>query len=90
MEKEQVLAIVEKYRKMSHNYSFFGEDKCFEFEQYADIIEENIDIFIEDDYCETEEDVVVFAKETYSLGVDHYDREDYINMGMLDEPYDEQ
>ena len=89
MEKEQVLAIVEKYRKMSHNYSFFGEDKCFEFEQYADIIEENIDIFIEDDYCETEEDVVVFAKETYSLGVDHYDREDYINMGLLDDPFDE-
>ena len=89
MEKEQVLAIVEKYRKMSHNYSFFGEDKCFEFEQYADIIEENIDIFIEDDYCETEEDVVVFAKETYRIGINHYDREDYINMGLLDEPYDE-
>ena len=88
MEKEQVLAIVEKYRKMSHNYSFFGEDKCFEFEQYADIIEENIDIFIEDDYA-TEQDIVEFAKETYRIGINHYDREDYINMGLLDDPFDE-
>lgn len=46
-------------------------------------------LLIKYDYCETEEDVVVFAKETYSLGVDHYDREDYINMGLLDDPYDE-
>ena len=89
MEKEEIIAIVEKYRKMSHNYSFFGEDKCALFEQYADIIEEDIDILIEDDYCETEKDVVDYAKETYRLGVDHYDKEDYINMGMLDEPYDE-
>ena len=28
MEKEEIIAIVDKYRKMSHNYSFFGEDKC--------------------------------------------------------------
>lgn len=89
MEKEQVLAIVDKYRKMSHNYSFFGEDKCFEFEQIADIIEEEINLLIEDDYCETEQDIVEFAKETLSLGQDHYDREDYINMGLLEDPYDE-
>ena len=89
MEKEQVLAIVEKYRNKSQDYSTYGANQCALFEQYADIIEENIDIFIEDDYCETEDDVVVFAKETYSLGVDHYDREDYINMGLLEDPYDE-
>ena len=87
MEKEQVLAIAKKYRERSQDYSTYGADQCALFEQYADIIEENIDIFIEDDYYETEEYVVEFAKETYSLGVDHYDMEDYINMDMLDEPY---
>ena len=87
MEKEQVLAIVEKYRNKSQDDSTYGADQCALFEQYADIIEENIDLFIEDDYYETEEYVVEFAKETYSLGVDHYDMEDYINMDMLDEPY---
>ena len=88
MEKEEIIAIVDKYRKMSHNYSFYGEDKCYEFEQIAEIIEDNLDEIIEEDYS-TEEDVVTFAKETLSLGQDHYDREDYINMGLLDEPYDE-
>ena len=88
MEKEEIIAIVEKYRKMSQNDSLYGEDKCFEFEQISEIIEDNLDEIIEEDYS-TEEDVVAFAKETYSLGVDHYDREDYINMGLIDEPYDE-
>jgi hypothetical protein len=88
MEKEEIIAIVDKYRKMSHNYSFYGEDKCYEFEQIAEIIEDNLDGIIEEDYS-TEEDVVAFAKETLSLGQDHYEREDYINMGLLDEPYEE-
>ena len=46
MEKEEIIALVDKYRKMSHNYSFFGEDKCFEFEQIADIIEDLTILFI--------------------------------------------
>ena len=73
MEKEQVLAITEKYRNMSQDNSTYGEDKCFEFEQIAEIIEDNLDEIIEEDYS-TEEDVVAFAKETLSLGQDHYDR----------------
>ena len=89
MKQEQVLAIVEKYRHKSQDYSTYGVDQCALFELYADIIEEDIDILIEDDNCETEKDVVDYAKETYSMGVDHYDREDNINMGLLDEPFDE-
>ena len=88
MEKEVIIAIAEKYRNMSQNDSIYGEDKCYEFEQISEIIEDNLDEIIEEDYS-TEEDVVAFAKETSSLGQDHYDREDYINMGLLDEPYDE-
>ena len=88
MEKEVIIAIAEKYRNMSQNDSIYGEDKRYEFEQIAEIIEDNLDEIIEEDYS-TEEDVVAFAKETSSLGQDHYDREDYINMGLLDEPYDE-
>ena len=88
MEKEVIIAIAEKYRNMSQNDSLYGEDKCFEFEQIAGIIEDNLDEIIKEDYS-TEEDVVAFAKETLSLGQDHYDREDYINIGLLDDPYDE-
>ena len=88
MEKDVIIAIAEKYRNMSKNDSLYGEDKCYEFEQISEIIEDNLDEIIEEDYS-TEEDVVAFAKETLSLGQDHYDREDYINMGLLDEPYDE-
>jgi hypothetical protein len=89
MEKEQALAIAEKYRNMSQDDSTYGADQCALFEQYAEIIEEEINLFVEDDSYETEADVVEFAKETYSMGIDHYDREDYINMGLLDEPCDE-
>ena len=88
MEKEVIIAIAEKYRNMSQNDSIYGEDKRYEFEQIAEIIEDNLDEIIEEDYS-TEEDVVAFAKETLSLGQDHYDREDYINMGLLEDPYDE-
>ena len=88
MEKEVIIAIAEKYRNMSQNDSIYGEDKCYEFEQISEIIEDNLDEIIEEDYS-TEEDVVAFAKETLSLGQDHYDREDYINMGLLEDPYDE-
>ena len=88
MEKDVIIAIAEKYRNMSKNDSLYGEDKCYEFEQIAEIIEDNLDEIIEEDYS-TEEDVVAFAKETLSLGQDHYEREDYINMGLLDEPYEE-
>ena len=88
MEKEVIIAIAEKYRNMSQNDSIYGEDKCYEFEQIADTIKENLDEIIEEDYS-TEEDVVAFAKETLSLGQDHYDREDYINIGLLEDPYDE-
>ena len=88
MEKEVIIAIAEKYRNMSQNDSIYGEDKRYEFEQIAEIIEDNLDEIIEEDYS-TEEDVVAFAKETLSLGQDHYDREDYINMGLLEDPNDE-
>ena len=73
MEKEEIIAIAEKYRKKGQNVSFYGEDICYEFEQIAEIIEENLDEIIEEDYS-TEVDVVAFAKETLILGQDHYGR----------------
>lgn len=89
MEKEEIIAIAEKYRNQSQDNSTYGADQCALFEQYANIIEEEMNLLIEDDYYETEKDVVEFAKETLSLGQDHYDREDYINMGLIEDPYDE-
>ena len=50
MEKEQVLAIAEKYRNMSQDDSTYGADQCAKFEQYADIIEEEINLLVEEDY----------------------------------------
>lgn len=88
MGKEELEAIIEKYRKKSENRSFFGDDKCAEFEEIADYIEDNMFVLIDVD-LETEEDVICFVKEDISMGINHYDKEDYINMGLLDEPYDE-
>ena len=64
------------------------KERVIDATKLKNINSENLDEIIEE-YYSTDGDVVAFAKEPLSLGQDHYDREDYINMGLLDDPYDE-
>lgn len=89
MTENEVKAIVEKYRKMSYNTSFFGEDQCLFFEQISEYIQDDINRYVDEDEYESEQDIVETVKIEFDIQDSVFDREDYINMGLLDEPYDE-
>ena len=83
MKKENIETIIEKFKRMSGQERKYGADKCAFFERVAGQIEDNIDIY-EDDYYETEEDIIDDVKESFAQVDDFYDGEDYENMDMLD------
>ena len=83
MEKEKIETIIEKFKRMSGQERKYGADKCAFFERVAGQIEDNIDIY-EDDYYETEEDIIDDVRESFAQVDDFYDGEDYENMDMLD------
>lgn len=83
MKKENIETIIEKFKRMSGQERKYGADKCAFLERVAGQIEDNIDIY-EDDYYETEEDIIDDVKESFAQVDDFYDGEDYENMDMLD------
>ena len=83
MKKENIETIIEKFKRMSGQERKYGANKCAFFERVAGQIEDNIDIY-EDDYYETEEDIIDDVKESFAQVDDFYDGEDYENMDMLD------
>lgn len=89
MTKEEIEAIIEKYRKRSQNVRFYGEEKCFFYEQVAEQILENINTFIDNDDYESEEDIINDVKESFDLQDGIFYDDDYENMDLQDEPFDE-
>ncbi len=86
MDKDDIIAIANKYRNMSENEFRYGDAKCAYYRQIADIIENSISLFEDDDEnFETEEDIVEFIKEDIDSFENIYDMEDLENMDMLDE-----
>lgn len=57
MKKEQIEAIIEKYRRKSEQELRYGDEKCYYFETSADDIETNFSIYLDDSF-ETEEDIL--------------------------------
>ena len=89
MTENEVKAIVEKYREMSNNTSFYEDDQCFFFERIADFIQDDINQYVDNDEYESEQDSGETGKIELSIQDSVFDREDYINMGLLDDPYNE-
>lgn len=85
MNKDDVIAIANKYRNMSKNEFRYGAAKCAYYEQIADNIEDSISLFEDDEFFETEEDIIEFIKEDIDSFENFYDMEDLENMDMLDE-----
>ena len=83
MERKEIEELIEILRYKSGQERKYGADKCAFFERVAGQIEDNIDIY-EDDYYETEEDIIDDVKESFAQVDDFYDGEDYENMDMLD------
>jgi hypothetical protein len=63
MKKEQIQAIAEKYRKLACKIEPDDEEKAYEYERFADFIEDNIDIYDDDDY-ESEADLLTDYNES--------------------------
>lgn len=64
MEKEQIQKIIEKYRRKSMQFRRYSDEKCAFFERVADDIEDNINIFMDDEW-ETEEEILDNVKEAF-------------------------
>ena len=66
-----------------------GKINVFFFEQIADYISDNKYSYVDDDFFESEQDIIEAVKSDFDQQDHIFDREDYINMGLLDESYDE-
>ncbi|MDR2970683.1 MAG: hypothetical protein LBU83_01960 [Bacteroidales bacterium] len=55
MQKEEIEAIIAKYQNLAGTTD---DEKAAQYERFAGYIEENITIFEDDDYYETEEDLL--------------------------------
>lgn len=78
MEKEQIQKIIEKYRRKSMQFRRYSDEKCAFFERVADDIEDNINIFMDDDW-ETEEEILDNVKEAFDEVDNYYDDKDDFN-----------
>ena len=56
MQKDQIQEIITKYRKLAA--ASCDDEKIYKYERFADFIEENIEIYEDDEYCESEEDML--------------------------------
>jgi flagellin-specific chaperone FliS len=80
MTKEDIEAIIEKYRKMSENERSYGEEKCLLFEYIADQIQVHTYDFIDNENYESEEDVIDTIKVILDSQDGILDDEDYENI----------
>ncbi len=64
MERHQIDALIEKYRKKSNQELKYGEEKCAYFDRVAGQIEDSFDEYL-DDFYETEDDIINDIKEQF-------------------------
>ena len=64
MERGQIKAIIEKYRRKSAKEERYNEDKSHYYDSVADVIEDNLEIYIDESY-ETEEDILEDVREIF-------------------------
>ena len=80
MERGQIKAIIEKYRRKSAKVERYNEDKSHYYDSVADVIEDNLEIYIDDSY-ETEEDILEDVREIFDASeatIDMmFNRDDY-------------
>ena len=56
MQRDQIEKIITKYRNLAA--SSCDDEKIYRNERFADYVEDNIEIFEDDEYCETEDDLM--------------------------------
>ena len=58
MTKEEIQEIVAKYRRMSDQELKYGADKCALFDRIADQLEDNLDLYVDDDFFQSEKEII--------------------------------
>ena len=79
MTKDELLEVVAKYRRMSDKEMKYGADKCALFDRIADQLEDNIEMYVDDDYYESEKDIIDDIKEVFDEIDNYFDDEDLEN-----------
>ena len=58
MTNEEIQEIVAKYRQMSHQELEYGEEKCALYERIADQLEQDIDLYVDDECFQSEKEII--------------------------------
>ena len=84
MTKEELERLVEKLERKSERLYPIDEEKAALYERIAGQLEDTIDAYVDDEFIETEKDVINDIKALFDEVDNFYDEEDYENMDMLD------
>ena len=58
MTKEEIQEIVAKYRRMSDQELKYGADKCALFDRIADQLEQDVELYVDDDFYQSEKEII--------------------------------
>ncbi len=84
MKKEELEIIIKKYQHKSQQNMRYGDEKCAEFDRIAEQIRNNINDYLDDNYYESEEDVINNVREVFEED-NLYDAEDRENINLDDD-----
>ena len=75
MTKEEIQEIIAKYRRMSDQELKYGADKCAMFDRIADQLEQDIDMYVDDDYFQSEKEIIEDIRELFGEHDSYFDDE---------------
>ena len=79
MTKEEIQEIIAKYRRKSGQELKYGADKCALFDRIADQLEDNIEMYVDDDYYKSEREIIEDIMESFDEIDSFFDKEDWEN-----------
>lgn len=85
MTKEEIEKIIRKYQRKSQQYRKYTDEKCALFDRIAGQIELNKNDYLDDDYYETEEDVISNVREIFEENDNFFDAKEWEDFDWDDE-----
>ena len=58
MTKEEIQEIIAKYRRKSDQEQKYGADKCAMFDRIADQLEQDVELYVDDDFYQSEKEII--------------------------------
>ena len=79
MTKDELLEVVAKYSRMSDKEMKYGADKCALFDRIADQLEDDIEMYVDDDYFQSEREIIEDIMESFDEMDNFFDNGDWEN-----------